>query len=213
MRRLGLVAVGAVALMVMCLQPVAAVGDGSGAPAEVLRRQKGEARRRLAVAEAQAGAAWREVAEAEVRLAAARRALEEAREEARTAEAALRAARARREALEAEYRRTRRHLDAWLRLLQRDGGLSYLEVVLQATDFSDFAARVELVSAVLRRQVAGLREAARLRAEMEREEAAVAARAREAAARRAAAEAAAARLERLLGEREEALAAARASGP
>lgn len=107
----------------------------------------------------------REVLDAGVRL---RRAEEEADRLARESAAMATAVAAAREQSDAAERRLanqRQRVNRWLRYLQENGGVSYMDVLMGSADFVDFTGRLEVLSRLIQRNVALLREVKAARAE------------------------------------------------
>jgi peptidoglycan hydrolase CwlO-like protein len=100
-------------------------------------------------------------------------------------------------------------VDAAVRFLYEDGGVSFLAVLLQATSFSDFLTRFSLVAQVVAAEVGLLRTAAADRAALARQQADLAAASAHLASATAAQAAILARLQQDQAARSAALAAAR----
>lgn len=151
-----------------------------------------------------------------LRLERAEEHLTRVRAEAEAARRAEAEARARRERTRRELEAARREAGRWLRFLYEDGSLRLLDVLLGASDFTDFVSRAETLGSLLERQAERLRRVRALDAEARRQAEDLAARRREAADRESEARRTVEALARLRTEKEAALgraAAAAGGGP
>lgn len=151
-----------VAALITLQTPLAAALSGApeGIPPSVeeLRAKRQEASRQLQGALNVEQAHRDKLLSARVRLAASEKRISELADQLDQVTARLEETRVQRDKLQRQVDERRQRLGSWLRLMYEDGSVSYLEVLLAATDFVDFVQRLELITQVINANVNLLRE-------------------------------------------------------
>lgn len=148
------------ALITLQTPPAAALSEAEGIPPslEELKAKRQEASRQLQGALNVEQAHRDKLLSARVRLAASEKRIDELADQLDQVTARLEETRAQRDKLQRQVDERRQRLGSWLRLMYEDGSVSYLEVLLSATDFVDFVERLELITQVINANVSLLRE-------------------------------------------------------